>query len=177
MLRLSQNYNDAFRIIEYISHCSYRILELMIWWWMQVLECHECPRVFHQRCVQHHPTTVANWLCPECVAVRNAEKHNRLSANLLREMLDFAMERIKTVVDSEPFFKPVNTDEFPHYEEYVIYPVDISHLELNIKKKVYTSTRAFLAEFRWILHNCIIFNSTHSKLTNTARTLMKVNWS
>jgi len=140
----------------------------------QVLECHECPRVFHHRCVQHHSTTVTNWLCPECVAVRNAEKHNRLSGDMLRDMLDFAMERIKTVVDSQPFFKPVSTDEFPHYEEYVIYPVDISHLELNIKKKTYSSTRAFLAEFRWILHNCIVFNSTHSKLTNTARTLMKV---
>ena len=140
----------------------------------QVLECHECPRVFHHRCVQHHSTINSNWLCPECVAVRNAEKHNRLSLKTLRDMLTFAMERIKTVVDSQPFLKPVDTSEFPHYGDYIIYPIDISHLEGNIKKKGYTSTRAFLADFRWILHNCIVFNSTHSKLTNTARTLMKV---
>ena len=85
------------------------------------------------------------------------------------------MDRIKTVADSQPFFKPVDTTQFPHYEEYVIYPVDIGRLEENIKKKMYSTTRGFLADFRWILHNCIIFNSFHSKLTNTARTLMKVS--
>lgn len=28
----------------------------------------------------------------------------------------------------------------------------------NIKKKMYGSTEAFLADVKWILHNCIIYN-------------------
>ena len=38
----------------------------------------------------------------------------------------------------------------------------------------YGSTEAFLADIKWILHNCIIFNSTASKLTSVAKTLVKV---
>jgi hypothetical protein len=38
----------------------------------------------------------------------------------LTEMLNFAMERIKSVADAQPFFKPVDTEEFPHYTKYII---------------------------------------------------------
>ena len=64
--------------------------------------------------------------------------------------------------------------EFPRYNEYVVYPLDVTQLEQRVQDGRYATTRAFLADFRWILHNCIIFNSFHSKLTNTARTMMKV---
>jgi hypothetical protein len=48
-------------------------------------------------------------------------------------------------------------------------------MEKNIKKKRYGSTEAFLAAAKWILHNCIIFNSTASKLTSIAKALVKVS--
>ena len=131
--------------------------------------------MFHPKCVQLQSPIPPNWSCTECVSVRNAEKHNRIDIDQLPVMLNFAMERIKSVADAQPFFKPVDTEEFPHYTEYVVFPVDISQLEDKISQGSYTSTRAFLADFRWILHNCIIFNSFHSKLTSIARTLMKVN--
>ena len=38
----------------------------------------------------------------------------------------------------------------------------VMHIQ-NIMKQVYGSTEAFIADVRWILHNCIIFNG--SKLT------------
>ena len=143
------------------------------------MQCRDCPRVFHQRCVQLQSPIPAKWLCTECVAVRNAEKQNRsatvgIDDEQLEAMLTFALERIKSVADAQPFFKPVDTLEFPHYTEDVVCPVDIGKLEEKVANRAYTSPRAFLAEFRWILHNCIIFNSIHSKLTGTARTLMKV---
>lgn len=141
---------------------------------VQVLECRQCPRVFHQRCVQIQSPVPPKWICPECVSIRNADKHSQADIDQLPDMLNFAMERIKSVTDSQPFFKPVDTEEFPQYTEYIVCPVDISQLEEKIAQKHYNSTRAFLADFRWILHNCIIFNSFHSKLTSTARTLMKV---
>lgn len=139
-----------------------------------MVECIQCPRVFHQRCIQPPLPTPEKWLCTECVAVHNAEKHSPVDSDQLPVMLNFAMERIKSVADSQPFFKPVDTEEFPHYTDYVVCPVDISQLDEKIAQKAYASTRAFLADFRWILHNCIVFNSVHSKLTSTARTLMKV---
>lgn len=117
---------------------------------------------------------VEKWQCLECVAIQSADEHSPIDRDQLPVMLNFAMERIKSVADSQPFFRPVDTEEFPHYTEYVVCPVDISQLEEKIAQKAYASTRAFLADFRWILHNCIVFNSVHSKLTSIARTLMKV---
>ena len=113
-------------------------------------------------------------MCTECVSVRNAEKHNLVDTDQLSVMLNFAMERIKSVADAQPFFKPVDTEEFPHYTESIVCPVGISQLEDKIAKQSFASTRAYLADFRWILHNCIIFNSFNSALTSMARTLMKV---
>ena len=45
---------------------------------------------------------------------------------------------------------------------------------IHISFSRYGSTEAFLADIKWILHNCIIFNSTASKLTSVAKTLVKV---
>lgn len=142
-----------------------------------VVKCRQCPRVFHQRCVQLQSPIPAKWLCTECSAVRNAEKQTLRDSPELEQlcnMLRYALDRIKSVADAQPFFKPVDIVAFPHYPEYVVCPVDIGLMEEKVDEKAYLSTRSFLAEFRWILHNCIIFNSPHSKLTSTARTLMKV---
>jgi len=138
-----------------------------------VVECKQCPRVFHQRCVTLQSPIPSKWVCTECISVQNAEKNPRISADQLPEMLTFAIDRVKSVADSQPFFKPVDTEQFPQYRNYVVCPIDIGNLEERIAQKVYSSSRAFLADFRWILHNCIVFNSFHSKLTSTARTMMK----
>ena len=141
-----------------------------------VMKCRQCPRVFHQRCVQLQSPVPPKWLCTECVSVQNAKTLSRGSPAFEQfcNMLTFALDRIKSVADAQPFFKPVDTDQFPHYLEYIVCPVDIGLMEEKVAQRAYNSTRSFLAEFRWILHNCIIFNSPHSKLTSTARTLMKV---
>jgi hypothetical protein len=47
-------------------------------------------------------------------------------------------------------------------------------MERNIRRKQYGSTEAMLADCKWILHNCIIFNSPSSKLTTIAKGLVKV---
>lgn len=60
---------------------------------------------------------------------------------------------------AEPFWKAVDVTEFPQYREYVAHPMDLSLLERNMKKRMYGSTEAFVADAKWILHNCIIFNT------------------
>lgn len=37
--------------------------------------------------------------------------------------------------------------------------MDLSLLDSNVKAKMYNSTDAFMADAKWIQHNCIIFNT------------------
>ena len=44
----------------------------------------------------------------------------------------------------------------------------------NAKKKMYGCTEAFLADAKWILHNCIIYNGGNHKMTQIAKVLIKI---
>ncbi|XP_028854038.1 protein kinase C-binding protein 1 isoform X3 [Denticeps clupeoides] len=78
------------------------------------------------------------------------------------------------VFQTEPFQKPVSLEQHPDYAEYIFHPMDICTLEKNIKKKMYGCTEAFLADVKWILHNCIIYNGGNHKLTATAKVIVKI---
>ncbi|KAM7005541.1 MYND-type zinc finger-containing chromatin reader ZMYND8 isoform 7-T9 [Tautogolabrus adspersus] len=75
---------------------------------------------------------------------------------------------------TEPFQKPVSLEQHPDYAEYIFHPMDLCTLEKNIKKKMYGCTEAFLADAKWILHNCIIYNGGNHKLTATAKVIVKI---
>jgi hypothetical protein len=77
-------------------------------------------------------------------------------------------------LQAEPFWKAVDVTEFPQYRDYVANPMDLSLLERNIKKRMYGSTEAFVADTKWILHNCIIFNTC--KLTFLDLSIMIIFW-
>lgn len=62
-------------------------------------------------------------------------------------------------MQSEPFCKPVDLIEVPNYLDYVVKPMDLSLLESNVRAKLYGSTDAFMADAKWIQHNCIVFNT------------------
>ncbi|KTF90944.1 hypothetical protein cypCar_00013346, partial [Cyprinus carpio] len=76
--------------------------------------------------------------------------------------------------ETEPFQKPVSLEQHPDYAEYIFHPMDLCTLEKNIKKKMYGCTEAFLADMKWILHNCIIYNGGNHKLTATAKVIVKI---
>ena len=97
-----------------------------------------------------------------------------LNVDQLCTLLKHALLRMRSISGIEPFLKPVDPAQFPAYKDYISCPMDLSTIEKNLKKKQYGSTEAFLADTKWILHNCIIFNSTASKLTSIAKTLVKV---
>uniref|UniRef100_A0A0S7F0G3 PKCB1 n=1 Tax=Poeciliopsis prolifica TaxID=188132 RepID=A0A0S7F0G3_9TELE len=75
---------------------------------------------------------------------------------------------------TEPFQKPVSLEQHPDYAEYIFHPMDLSTIEKNVKKKMYGCTEAFLADMKWILHNCIIYNGGNHKLTATAKVIVKI---
>ncbi|XP_023721247.1 uncharacterized protein LOC111872013 isoform X4 [Cryptotermes secundus] len=146
-----------------------------------VINCETCPRVYHLRCIQLEAAPTEDWVCPECITILHAENTDTrsramklLSLDQLCNLLKYAVSRMKTYSGAEPFWKAVDVTEFPQYREYVAHPMDLSLLERNMKKRMYGSTEAFVADAKWILHNCIIFNTYQSRLTGVARVLVKI---
>ncbi|XP_063767004.1 MYND-type zinc finger-containing chromatin reader ZMYND8 isoform X4 [Eleginops maclovinus] len=98
------------------------------------------------------------------------QDHPRLSSRTPHA----ASTQRKTFNWTEPFQKPVSLEQHPDYAEYIFHPMDLCTLEKNIKKKMYGCTEAFLADAKWILHNCIIYNGGNHKLTATAKVIVKI---
>uniref|UniRef100_A0A8C1MBB9 Protein kinase C binding protein 1, like n=1 Tax=Cyprinus carpio TaxID=7962 RepID=A0A8C1MBB9_CYPCA len=146
----------------------------------QVLCCELCPRVYHAKCLKLAAEPEGDWFCPECEKITVAEcietqskAMTMLNLEQLSYLLKFALQKMKQP-GTEPFQKPVSLEQHPAYAEYIFHPMDLCTLEKNIKKKMYGCTEAFLADMKWILHNCIIYNGGNHKLTATAKVIVKI---
>ncbi|XP_072918105.1 MYND-type zinc finger-containing chromatin reader ZMYND8 isoform X11 [Hemitrygon akajei] len=151
----------------------------------QVLCCELCPRVYHAKCLKLNAEPEGDWFCPECEKITVAEcietqskAMTMLTIDQLSYLLKFALQKMKQP-GTEPFHKPVSLEQHPDYAEYIFHPMDICTLEKNVKKKMYGCTEAFLADVKWILHNCIIYNgdfcfAANHKLTATAKVIIKI---
>ncbi|KAK2825165.1 hypothetical protein Q7C36_019092 [Tachysurus vachellii] len=146
----------------------------------QVLCCELCPRVYHAKCLKLAAEPEGDWFCPECEKITFAEcietqskAMTMLNLEQLSYLLKFALQKMKQP-GTEPFQKPVSLEQHPDYAEYIFNPMDLCTLEKNIKKKMYGCTEAFLADVKWILHNCIIYNGGNHKLTATAKVIVKI---
>lgn len=109
-----------------------------------------------------------------CMLIYRSRAMRLLNVDQLCTLLRHALNRMRSISAIDPFLKPVDLGVFPAYKDYITCPMDLSAIERNIKRKQYGSTEAFLADTKWILHNCIIFNSLSSKLTSIAKTLVKI---
>ncbi|XP_063071621.1 MYND-type zinc finger-containing chromatin reader ZMYND8 isoform X2 [Engraulis encrasicolus] len=146
----------------------------------QVLCCELCPRVYHAKCLKLAAEPEGDWFCPECEKITVAEcietqskAMTMLTLDQLSYLLKFALQKMKQP-GTEPFQKPVSLEQHPDYAEYIFHPMDLCTLEKNIKKKMYGCTEAFLADVKWILHNCIIYNGGNHKLTATAKVIVRI---
>uniref|UniRef100_A0A3B1ISE6 Protein kinase C binding protein 1, like n=1 Tax=Astyanax mexicanus TaxID=7994 RepID=A0A3B1ISE6_ASTMX len=108
----------------------------------------------------------------ECIETQS-KAMTMLNLEQLSYLLKFALQKMKQP-GTEPFHKPVSLEQHPDYAEYIFHPMDVCTLEKNIKKKMYGCTEAFLADVKWILHNCIIYNGGNHKLTATAKVIVKI---
>ncbi|XP_011880555.1 PREDICTED: protein kinase C-binding protein 1 [Vollenhovia emeryi] len=149
--------------------------------------CTACPRAWHRKCIGGMPSSLEKWICGECAAILkadNAETRSlsmaQLSIDQLCMLLKHVVEKLREYPGSVPFCKPVDLVEVPTYLDYVVKPMDLSLLESNVRAKLYGSTDAFMADAKWIQHNCVVFNTCGgvyadtSKLTNTAKQMIKV---
>ncbi|CAB1412550.1 unnamed protein product [Pleuronectes platessa] len=146
----------------------------------QVLCCELCPRVYHAKCLKLPAEPEGDWFCPECEKITVAEcietqskAMTMLTLDQLSYLLKFALQKIKQP-GTEPFQKPVALEQHPDYAEYIFHAMDLCTLEKNVKKKMFGCTEAFLADMKWILHNCIIYNGGNHKLTATAKVIVKI---
>ncbi|XP_007447002.1 PREDICTED: protein kinase C-binding protein 1 [Lipotes vexillifer] len=146
----------------------------------QVLCCELCPRVYHAKCLRHIGTPEGDWFCPECEKITVAEcietqskAMTMLTIEQLSYLLKFAIQKMKQP-GTDAFQKPVPLEQHPDYAEYIFHPMDLCTLEKNAKKKMYGCTEAFLADAKWILHNCIIYNGGNHKLTQIAKVVIKI---
>ncbi|XP_029539540.2 MYND-type zinc finger-containing chromatin reader ZMYND8-like isoform X1 [Oncorhynchus nerka] len=168
----------------------------------QVLCCELCPRVYHAKCLKLPAEPEGDWFCPECEKITVAEcietqskAMTMLTIDQLSYLLKFSLQKMKQPGDqprssshsphagatqrkafnwTEPFQKPVSLEQHPDYAEYIFHAMDLGTLEKNTKKKMYGCTEAFLADVKWILHNCIIYNGGNHKLTATAKVIVKI---
>uniref|UniRef100_A0A8C5MUE8 Zinc finger MYND-type containing 8 n=1 Tax=Leptobrachium leishanense TaxID=445787 RepID=A0A8C5MUE8_9ANUR len=108
----------------------------------------------------------------ECIETQS-KAMTMLTIEQLSYLLKFALQKMKQP-GTEPFQKPVSLEQHPDYSEYIFNPMDLSTLEKNVKKKMYGCTEAFLADAKWILHNCIIYNGGNHKLTQMAKIIIKI---
>ncbi|XP_051160497.1 protein kinase C-binding protein 1 isoform X2 [Leptopilina boulardi] len=152
------------------------------------VQCSACPRSWHRKCIGGAQlTNVQNWICGECATILKAENAetrseamSQLSVDQLCMLLKHIIDRMRDYPGSEPFWKEVDTKEVSNYMEYVVKPMDLCLLENNVKSKLYGSTDAFMADAKWIQHNCIVFNTCGgvyadpSKLTSAAKQIVKV---
>uniref|UniRef100_A0A8C2ICX3 Protein kinase C binding protein 1, like n=1 Tax=Cyprinus carpio TaxID=7962 RepID=A0A8C2ICX3_CYPCA len=136
----------------------------------QVLCCELCPRVYHAKCLKLAAEPEGDWFCPECEKITVAEcietqskAMTMLNLEQLSYLLKFALQKMKQP-GTEPFQKPVSLEQHPDYAEYIFHPMDL----------VSTKYVSFLADMKWILHNCIIYNGGNHKLTATAKVIVKI---
>jgi hypothetical protein len=88
-------------------------------------------------------------------------------------MLKNAVETIRPP-GVEIFMSPVDTVMNPNYIDYIFHPMDLGTISQKISQREYGSTDAFIADIKWIQHNCIIFNTPDSALSATAKKIVKL---
>ncbi|KAF3812711.1 hypothetical protein GH733_019074 [Mirounga leonina] len=109
--------------------------------------------------------------CPECEKIMVAEcveaqskAMTMLTIKQLSYLPKFAIQKMKQP-GTDANQKPVPLEQHPDYMKHIFHSMDLRTLEKKAKKKTYGCTEAFLADAKWILHNCIIYNGGNHKLT------------
>ncbi|CAF4459376.1 unnamed protein product [Rotaria socialis] len=133
-----------------------------------VICCDSCPRVYHPKCLGLTTLPDGDWTCPECKIFQAPPNIKVPSINEFHTMLKYALRRMKSHPQSTPFMQPVDPKQVPEYLDYIIHPMDLETIEKNVDLKKYTSTDAFIADVKWIIHN------SQSKFTTVARALIKI---
>ncbi|CAG2172980.1 unnamed protein product [Oppiella nova] len=150
--------------------------------------CKACLRSYHQKCSSLKrllsQSVVDSKLCPECTDIMGAEEGTNpsgcmqwLNGNVeeLSELLRYTIETVRAADKKNSFYDPVSATLYPEYRNLIVNPMDLSLIETNIHNKLYASTNSFLADIKWVYHNCIVFNSgVNQPLISEVKNILRV---
>ncbi|CAF4258889.1 unnamed protein product, partial [Rotaria sp. Silwood2] len=147
-----------------------------------VISCDSCPRVYHSACLGLAVLPEKkDWICPECEVtqssfyiINQSTPRQHHSINEFHRMLRYALGRLQSHPQAKHFMRLIDCKQIPEYLDYIIHPMDLETIEKNINLKKYRSTEEFINDIKWIVHNSIIYNGNQSKLTNIARTFLRI---
>ena len=121
--------------------------------------CKTCLRSYHNKCPSLKKSSTELQSCPECIGIMKAEEGTNPSGcmqwlngniNAMAELLEYTIVTVKTADRNKSFHKPVSTEEYSTYRQYIVNPMDLSLVEENVKNKTYASTNSFLADIKWV---------------------------
>lgn len=88
-------------------------------------------------------------------------------------LLKFAIQKMKQP-RMDAFQKAVPLEEHPDYVKSIFHLMVLCTFTKNAGNKMYGRTTTFLANAKWILHNCIIYNGGNHKLIQIAKVFVKI---
>ncbi|KAH8312732.1 hypothetical protein KR044_012556, partial [Drosophila immigrans] len=143
----------------------------------KLMPCSKCLRSYHSFCVRPASTKFDDsWKCPECVLIESAPKRPRrsdVSADLLSQLLSFALERMKLVRGVYKLRAP--QEVLPEkYNKYFVNPVSFDSLAERIKSRAFQSSDEFLSEVKWIQHNTLILDTGDAKAEQASKAVVKI---
>lgn len=149
-----------------------------------LIACSKCPRSFHPKCIKISTNLLLfdkSWICPECINLENCingskkSKKENLSADLLNQLLLFALKRMKEVKGHERFLDVPDPTECPAYRMYIVNPVTLNSIQEKIERKEFRCTEEFVLENKWIQHNVSTAYSVYNnKDIIVSKALLKV---
>ncbi|XP_031554353.1 zinc finger MYND domain-containing protein 11-like [Actinia tenebrosa] len=137
----------------------------------EVILCDYCPRVFHRRCAHDGTVSGGKWKCSSCQPQKLPPLMNSKTPEELAKMLIFTMDRMKE--KAKDFLKPIDTEEYEDYLEYIFKPLDLSLLEKRVTQKCFKTPKEFREEAQWMLHNSIIYFGEDADMTDLAEAIME----
>ncbi|GAX80984.1 hypothetical protein CEUSTIGMA_g8419.t1 [Chlamydomonas eustigma] len=92
------------------------------------------------------------------------------SPEALQRLLLLALQELQKNEDAWPFLLPVTAEEVPDYHTVIKDPIDLSLMESRLKQQnFYLTLDIFIADFKRMMNNCRLYNSSESifyKLAN-----------
>lgn len=121
------------------------------------------------------------WNCSQCLVIKENEALHQspssplssINSDEFETLLKFALGTIKQTAEPS-FHTPVDSVQFPLYRNFILHPMDFLTIDHNIRKGSYKCTASFLADIKWIVHNCYIYNDPTHVLTKNANLFWKV---
>ncbi|XP_031550015.1 transcription initiation factor TFIID subunit 1-like isoform X2 [Actinia tenebrosa] len=88
-------------------------------------------------------------------------------------ILENIVAQIKTVPESWPFHKPVNSKQVPDYYEVVKNPMDIETLRQQVQDGMYRTQEEFMEHVKLLFTNSVLYNGEHHEFSKTAKRIVE----